>query len=206
MLNRRTLMGLAAALVASVGAGTGASADSIDGTVGLNNFGVTASASSLDTAGVTFTFSSVLGVDQFATTSRTGDYLTGLALGDGFASTVLDTADLGSFSFTSSLGTFQAQSAGSFIVSASANFIDIYLIGLFTPGVDAGPGLAGKDPTLSSVRYSFNLSSGSTGVSVAGGGTLSTPPAAVPEPASLAMAGLGLLGVGAVARQLRRRA
>ena len=88
-------------------------------------------------------------------------------------------------------GTF-APDFGLIVGLRSANFLDVYLRGLYTPGPGFGGSVTGD---VSSFELDFTFNGGS----VSGGGTLNSPavtPPGVPEPGTLLLigAGLGLLG------------
>jgi len=109
-----------------------------------------------------------------------------------------------SLSSTSTFGGFIA-TAGT-IMQQSANFLDIYLTGLYT-GLP-NPGLVGCgnnsdpcDPSPTSFRASWTY----TGGSLSGSGTLASPPTTViPEPATTTLSGGALVALGIGLR--RRRA
>src|SRR5262249_31242346 len=121
---------------------------------------------------------------------------------------------LGSFSYDfksggTDYGTFQAGPVvgptGSFMVTQLPNFLNVYLVGTFTPAA----GLPGFTEGSAALLLSFTYSSVGRLVSVSGSGPLvSLPavqaPATALEPASLALVGIGLVSVAAF-RALRRR-
>ncbi|MBM3225909.1 MAG: PEP-CTERM sorting domain-containing protein [Candidatus Tectomicrobia bacterium] len=109
-----------------------------------------------------------------------------------FGPATLDLTDLAAFALSNvGFGSFDA-GAGSFVVSQSPNFLDVFLLGVFTPG----PGLAaGLDPTPTSLRISLNQSGASISMAI----TLNTPPAPpnnqVPEPGTWVLMSIGTLGL-----------
>jgi len=98
-------------------------------------------------------------------------------------------------------------SSGGFIVSRSADFVDVYLTGLFDNFSTDGSipytvfTAAGGDPA--SLRYSMTQS----GAAVSWSGTLTVPTAAppVPEPSTFVLAVAGLAGLAGLAMIRRRR-
>jgi len=110
-------------------------------------------------------------------------------------------ATLANFSFSSPVwGTFVGSvNPANQIVQRTANFLDVFIIGTFTPGTNAG--WAGKDPTQSSLRFSINQSGSSISEAITLNSPALPPPPGVPEPATAALIGSALIGVGLVARK-----
>jgi hypothetical protein len=109
-------------------------------------------------------------------------------------------ATLSTFSFSSAVwGTFVASAdPANQVVQKTANFLDVFIIGTFTPGTNAG--WAGKDPTQSSLRFSINQSGSSISEAI----TLSspaTPSPGAPEPQTLALIGSALVGLALASRK-----
>jgi hypothetical protein len=122
------------------------------------------------------------GVTPFSTTYSTG---------------TLNLMSLVGFQLTNgTFGTFTA-GAGSFVIDQSATELDVFLLGTYS-------GLPGNtSATPASVLLSFNQVGG-PGTAIGSGISLSVPPASVvPEPASIALLGIGFVSVGGFA--LRRR-
>ena len=91
------------------------------------------------------------------------------------------------FSLTNATyGTFVA--ASGLIVQQTTDFLDLYILGTLTVGANSGD---------ASVRISINRTGAAYGETI----TLNAPP--VPEPASIALAGIGLAAAGLVG--LRKR-
>jgi hypothetical protein len=107
-------------------------------------------------------------------------------------------ATLALFSFTSptGFGSFQATAnPQNAIITKTASFLDVFIIGTFTPG-PAWP--AGFDPSAASLRFSVNQS----GLSISEAITLNSPPVPpVPEPSTLVLIGGALVGVALIARR-----
>ena len=131
-----------------------------------------------------------------------GDYAF-IPIGTNFGASTLNytsNATLASFAFSSPVwGTFVASSnAANQVVQKTANFLDVFIIGTFAPGSNAG--WAGKDPTLSSLRFNINQS----GTSISEAITLNTPgppPSNVPEPQTMTLLGSTLVCLAAVSRK-----
>jgi hypothetical protein len=185
----RLALGLTVALALSITA-FGGPINGSDGfsLVGVNQNGVNLSVSTLfdDTFQITS-----IGLGNYSIIPLSTNYTDGPGL---------NLANLGAFVLTNATyGTFTAQSSGSFIVSQSVNFLDIYLLGTYSglPGLCGGSACT---PTLTSYRITFDQS----GESISAAATLSSPPTGSPEPSTMALIGSGLMGLAFVRR--RRKA
>jgi PEP-CTERM motif len=97
----------------------------------------------------------------------------------------LDTTSSSKFSFTNSYGTFQQTALA---IDGFVGGFDVFkIVGTFTGGTYAGPTNAEVDLAFTEV--------GGPGTPVSVSGTMAVG-GAVPEPASIAMLGLGLMAVG----------
>jgi hypothetical protein len=194
---------LLAGLLVALAASQSATAASIMGTLAIATDTTTLTPSSADLSNAT----SVNWVESNSSAQGTGDLNVIPTLTIFTPSGTLTIANLTQFNYdfktsTTDYGTFQA-GAGSFIVTRTASFLDVYLLGTFTP---AG-GLPGFSQGAASLRLSFTYANVGGNISVSGSGTLSSPPQTppgIPEPASLALVGIGLVSVTAF-RSLRKR-
>jgi MYXO-CTERM domain-containing protein len=171
-----------------------ASAALVSGSLPFAGFGVTQNNTNLSTSTV-FTPTTLL--SDFGT----GDLAVIPVLTPGGPG-VLDLNDLGSYTFTfGTWGTFDASNTpgDTVVVSQSANFLDVYLLGTFTPGAS----LLVVDPTYEATPTSVRLSLNQSGDAVSYAGTLTAPPANIPEPSATA---LGLTGLATILLVRRRRA
>ena len=123
----------------------------------------------------------------------TGDYSV-IGSGVNFGLFALDLTNLPAFSLTNAIyGSFDASSG--VVLQKNKNFLDVYLLGVFTPVSGALPGDPSAGPT--SLRISINQS----GTSLGGGITLSSPPLGAPEPVSMILLGSGLVAFGLIRRK-----
>lgn len=174
--------------------------------------GVAGQAAFLDGSITLFTFGATInGPDLAASTqfTPTGFITPGLiaggSLGDYSAVPILTSASGGAID-TTNPSAFSVSIPGygvfgdatGLIVFQTQNFFQMYFEGTFTP--EAGP-LAGFDPSPAAMRVSLNMS----GTGVAYGATLESiaavPPEEIPEPATFALLGAGMLALSLLRRR-----
>ena len=171
-----------------------AMAGPINGSLPFSDFNATQNGAIISASTLfsdTDTLTSGTGVGDFGIVPLATDYgpftldLSMIATGGGVT---ISNAAFGSFSATSGE-----------IVTQNDNFLDVYLLGTYTPG-------PAFDPSITADAASFRLQFNQSGASLSGAATLSAPPAGVPEPASALLIGLGLCGVARLRRFSKRSA
>jgi hypothetical protein len=189
------LFGAAAILAGLAFTGTTAQAAPIEATGSVAVLGVSYNPAGLIAVDTTFTFEfSVFG-------GGTGD-LSGVPIASPLTTAEI-TATVGTpVSFTAAWGSFvgvvtQADDEG----DADQRVVDVFALGTFTPAAGP-PDLTGFDPGPMSLTFSATQTGGPNS-SVSASYTIASPPAGVPEPMTMTLLGLGLVGSAYVARRRR---
>ncbi|MDR3619712.1 MAG: PEP-CTERM sorting domain-containing protein [Paludisphaera borealis] len=180
----RALMAGALFVLAAVPA---QAASGIAGSLGLNGVNVTSTSADLSLPNVV-----VSSTNSITLSAGTGDFA-GVPNLTTFGATTVDVANLTSFTLTNAVWGSFAATSGVVVGTPTSGFLNIYLLGTFTPvsGPAAGP---------ASVQITITSAGGSVSEAI----TINAPPTSTPEPASIAMAGIGLAAAGLV-RVLRKR-
>jgi len=187
---------LTAAALAILGVGSAANAQQLNGSLPLAGAVVTQDGSNLSTS------TTVTATAAVTTGPGAGDYSPIPFL------TVYSTVPLVLASPVTNNPTISNASWGSFtsstftILTHTATFYDVELFGVYTPG----PALIAADGPRVATPGELRISINQSGTSLSEAITLSTPPANVPEPGSVAMmAGMGLTGAGFLVRRRRNK-
>jgi hypothetical protein len=186
MMDRPLVGTFVLALAAIVSQTSSVQAGSLSGSLPLISSDVTEDGSDLSTS------TTITAATLFSSGPGTGDYAPIPGSNGTFTSfggpIVLDLSTLTLTTLSNStFGSFTASSVE--IVSQSSSFLDVFVLGTFTPGSGLGTGFTASASSL-------NISINQNGASLSEALTLSTPPVTVPEPASLIMGVTSALACG----------
>ena len=195
MIRRSFLVIMSAAMACVLAQGTRVQANSVNGTIALADNNVpTATGGNILTATVFSIGDS--GTPILTTGASTGDF-TAVAAGQAVGFTSFNATVGNSFVLglpTGPLGEFMSSSISETVGNKSVTF---NMTGTFTPGTDLASFTAGP----ASFTLTFNQNGG-PGTAISDSMTLSS----VPEPASIALLGIGMVGLFACRRLAKKNA